>query len=97
MSRGNSYTCRVCGKQYRYCPRCVLHPVDYLMDSFCCEEHQRVFSILSKHTFGKLSSSEAADALLEYNGFDSFRQSLRDHIDRIFEEAVQIETLADED
>lgn len=97
MSRGNTYACRTCGKHYQYCPRCALHPVDYLMDNFCCEEHKQVFEILSKHSVGKLSSSEAADALLEYNGFDSFRQSLRDHIDRIFEEAVQIETLADED
>ena len=59
--------CTVCGKQYRYCPRCK--EFDYMEKwhtEYCSEQCKNVSSIINRYAFKHINKSEAKK-LLENN------------------------------
>ena len=59
--------CTVCGKEYRYCPRC--REFDYLEKwhtNYCSEQCKETSSIINKYAFKHINKSEAKK-LLEKN------------------------------
>lgn len=80
MARGNKYTCRVCGKVYDYCPSCALTPNPIMENGFCCEEHYKIFTILSKHGCHLATAEETVKKLDKFDIPTELRPEIKAHI-----------------
>ena len=60
--------CTVCGKEYRYCPRCKeFDNMEKWHVEYCSEQCRNTFSIINKYAFKHIDKAEAKK-LLEENG-----------------------------
>jgi hypothetical protein len=91
MARGDTYTCRTCGKTYNYCEKCAVTPVPYKSNGFCTKEHADIFSILSKHGCHLATAEETFAALGNIEG--DFTPSIQAHIDAIKSEVQPVEKI----
>lgn len=82
MAQGNTYTCKVCGKEYQYCPKCKIVKPDYDAEMFCSHEHADIFEILSKHGCHLATEEETLEALKGYDT-TSVTESIQAHIDSL--------------
>lgn len=84
MAQGNTYTCKVCGKEYQFCPKCRIVKPDYDAESFCSHDHADVFAILSKHGCKLATAEETVEALEKYD-LESVKlsSSIRKHINAV--------------
>lgn len=81
MAQGNTYICKVCGKEYQYCPKCKIVKPDYDAEMFCSHKHANIFEILSKHGCKLATAEETIAALEKYNlDSDKLSSSIRKHI-----------------
>ena len=84
MARGTVKICRICEKEYKYCPSCDKKlPTWHVM--FESENCKTIFDILTEYNFGKLTKAEAAAKLSECNlsEKETFRQKIQDEINAI--------------
>lgn len=82
MARGDTYTCRVCGKTYDYCEKCAITPEPHKGNGFCTKEHSKIFNILSKHGCGLTTAEETLAELGNIEGI-TFVPSIQAHIDSL--------------
>lgn len=82
MAQGNTYTCKVCGKEYQYCPKCKIVKPDYDAEMFCSHEHADIFEILSKHGCHLATEEETLEALKGYDT-TNVTDSIQAHIDSL--------------
>lgn len=82
MARGDTYTCRVCGKTYDYCEKCAITPEPHKGNGFCTKEHSKIFNILSKHGCGLATAEETLAELGNIEGI-TFAPSIQAHIDSL--------------
>ena len=91
--------CKTCGKAYYYCPTCDMKKPNWfaMWDSEKCKD---IFMILSKETVYKIPAEEIKKELDDLNVSldDSFTDSVRKHVTRIFDickeqEAVKLESI----
>jgi len=60
--------CTVCGKQYKYCPRCSQYDsMEKWHVEYCTEQCKNTYSIINKYVFKHIDKDEAA-MLLKGNG-----------------------------
>lgn len=77
--KGDTYTCRVCGKKTVLCPRCQIRLPNYNYENFCSQEHSDVFAILSKNGCGLATNEETLDALKDYD-LSNVTEPIKAHI-----------------
>ena len=82
MARGDTYSCRVCGKIYDYCEKCAITPEPYKGSGFCSEECSHIFNTLSKHGCNLATAEETLAALGNIEG-KTLAPSIQAHIDAI--------------
>lgn len=88
MAQGNTYICKVCGKEYQYCPKCKIVKPDYDAEMFCSNKHADIFKILSKHGCKLATAEETIAALDKYNlDSEKLSSSIRKHIEAVKAEA----------
>lgn len=95
MARGDTYTCRTCGKVYDYCEKCAIRPIPYLGNGFCSESCSDIFSILSKHGCNLATAKETLDTLDSLEG-KIFTPSIQAHIDAITAEVKGVPAAKEE-
>lgn len=89
MTRGNTYTCVVCGQKHEYCPRCnITHP-NYDATRFCSKAHADIFNILSKHGCNLATAEETLEALKPYD-LTSLNEDIQAHIDSLKPAKVEV-------
>lgn len=49
MARGDKYVCRMCGKEYVYCPKCQFHPVAYMGSGFCSQKCRDIYDVIAAY------------------------------------------------
>ena len=82
MAKGNTYTCKTCGKEYIYCPNCdFVHP-NYDAEAFCCGKHADIFAILSKNGCHLATAEETLKSLAKYD-LTGLAPSIQAHIDSL--------------
>lgn len=60
--------CTVCGKQYRYCPKCKeFDNMEKWHIEFCSEQCKNTSSIINRYAFQHINKSEAKKLLEENN------------------------------
>lgn len=84
MPRPNR-VCRVCGKQYRYCPSCASdsHKPRW-MTMFDCEDCHTIFTVATDFNLGKIVASEAQNALNDVDLNKDFIDNIKRDLDNIF-------------
>lgn len=82
MARGNTYTCIVCGKEHKFCPKCQIVLPNYDYERYCSKEHADIFNILSKHGCGLATVEETLEALKEYD-LAGLTENIQAHIDSL--------------
>lgn len=88
MARTNTYTCRTCGTKFEFCLKCQVARPDYDAESFCCAEHESIYSILSKHGCNLISADEALKELSAYNLDEiTLTEDILAHIEKIKSES----------
>lgn len=79
MTRGNKYTCVVCGAEHTFCPKCQITQPDYDYERYCCKNHADIFEILSKHGCHLATAEETLEALKSYD-LTGLTESIQAHI-----------------
>lgn len=79
MTRGNKYTCVVCGAEHTFCPKCQITQPDYDYERYCCKKHADIFAILSKHGCHLATAEETLEALKDYD-LTGLNESIQAHI-----------------
>ena len=82
MARGNKYKCLACGKEFSYCPKCVITKPSYDAENFCSEAHDDIFRILSKHGCHVATAEETLEALKSYDT-TGLTAEIQAHIDSL--------------
>lgn len=82
MARGNTYTCKTCGKTYEFCPKCAITKPDFDAENFCTHNHNDIFAILSKHGCNIASAEETLNALEGYD-LTGVTEDIQRHIDAL--------------
>lgn len=82
MTRGNKYTCVVCGAEHTFCPKCQITQPDYDYERYCCRKHADIFAILSKHGCHLTTAEETLVALKDYDT-TGLTESIQAHIDSL--------------
>ena len=92
--------CKTCGKAYYYCPTCDFQKRPNWFAMWDSERCKDIFMILSKETVHKISAEEIKKELdnLNVSLDDSFTDSVRKHVTRIFDtckehESVKLESI----
>lgn len=87
-------TCKTCGKAYYYCPTCDTRKPSWFA-MWETEQCRDIFKLLSSEFSKKITTSEAKQQLIDMGVTlnDSFTDSVKKHITRVFEYAD--ETLKD--
>lgn len=78
-------TCKVCGKEYTYCPKCD-HKEPLYKTMFCSETCRHIWDILSENGVGKSSAVETLDKLMRYEIPKTLTESIQRHIDELINE-----------
>ena len=93
MARKNTYTCRICGATYDFCPACSVGKPNYDAENFCSKEHAEIFAILSKHGCKLATAEETMNALKSYDIENvKLADSIKAHIAAIKAELPEIKT-----
>ena len=82
MARGNTYKCMCCGKEYNFCPKCVITKPSYDAENFCSKAHSEIFAILSKHGCGLANAKDTLKALEKYD-LTNLSESIEKHIEQL--------------
>lgn len=84
MARTNTYTCKTCGTKFEFCLKCQFTRPEYDAENFCSKEHDRVYSILSKHGCNLISADEALTELIKYNINEiALTEDIFSHVEKI--------------
>ena len=90
MAHKKQNTCYVCGTEFEYCEHCALVKPNYNAKRFCCQAHQDIFGILSKHGCNLVTAEEALEALADYD-LVGLTESIQKHIDSLQPKKVEVE------
>ena len=74
--------CRVCNKEYVYCPTCNYNEPTY-KQLVCCEDCNTIWTTLSRNGVGLASAQETLDALIGIKLPISIQPGIKEHIDRL--------------
>ena len=74
--------CRVCNKEYTYCPSCNYNEPTY-KQLVCCEDCNTIWTVLSRNGVGLASAQETLDALAGIKLPSTIQSGIKAHIDRI--------------
>ena len=82
MARGYIYTCKCCGKEYEYCPKCAVRKPNYDAELYCSKAHADIFAILSKNGCNLATAEETLEALANYD-LTGLNESVQLHINSL--------------
>ena len=82
MARGYRYTCKSCGVEYEYCPKCAIRKPNYEAELYCSKAHADIFAILSKNGCHLATAEETLEALKDYDT-SNLNESIQAHINSL--------------
>lgn len=89
MAKGYRYTCKSCGAEYEYCPKCAIRTPSYDAQSYCSKTHADIFAILSKHGCHLATAEETLEALQGYNTA-YLSENIQAHIDSLLPKKAKV-------
>lgn len=86
--------CITCGKEYKYCPSCVIDPdAAVWMMNYCGENCRDIGKVIHNHYHGKITAAAAIEKLQARGVYESgqFTDDVLNYISRNLMPAVQEE------
>ena len=88
--------CTVCGKQYRYCPKCLQYSnMEKWHIEYCSEQCRNTYSTINKYAFKHIDKN-MAKSLLEGNGITKdtiLLPNVKEFVNEILKEEKVVEKL----